>query len=195
MPSKLRSSIYVMQENIHLSWRGSYKAKGEFFIKIIISQWGEEGSGSPREKFWKTDANGAFLAHFCRLPVFFFFFFLQNGYKWCILSPFIADCLLVYFVWKFHFSHESLIVQGVFPSFTGIMIWEELGFFLVQEGSRGQHSPPPLSKYFEKLMNWCNIHSETIFLADWTFVFYLKSFVGWGAIKWRRILVIREQSD
>ena len=29
------------------------------------------GSGSPRENFWKTDANGAFWAHFCRVRVDF----------------------------------------------------------------------------------------------------------------------------
>ena len=61
-------SIYVMRENFHLSCRRSYQAKeGEFFI---FSQYG--GSGSPRENFWKTDANGTFLAYFCRVRVDFF---------------------------------------------------------------------------------------------------------------------------
>ena len=32
---------------------------------------GGGGSGSPQEKFWKTDANGAFWANFCRVRVDF----------------------------------------------------------------------------------------------------------------------------
>ena len=68
------------------------------------------------------------------------------------MSPFIADCLLVFF---FHFCHESPVVQGMwivmreFP-----LIWEESGFiFLCRKdpgGNTGYHLP--LSKYFEKLM-------------------------------------------
>ena len=73
MPSKLRSSIYVMRENFHLSCGGSYKAKEGNFL----SSRGRRGVGVPPppwENFWKTDATGAFWAHFlptCR-------FFSQN---------------------------------------------------------------------------------------------------------------------
>ena len=48
----------------------SYKAKeGDFFSSSTYGGGG--GSGSPRENFWKTDANGAFLAYFCRVRVDF----------------------------------------------------------------------------------------------------------------------------
>ena len=65
------------------------------------------------------------------------------------------------------------------------MIWEELGFFLVQERSRGQHSPLPPLQIFWKIYA---IFTPRRVLADWTFVFYLKSFVGRvqlnGAVFW-----------
>ena len=59
LSSKLRSSIYVMWENFHLSLEDHIKPKGEFFYPLPVG-----GGVSPRK-------------------------FLKNGCKWCILSPFL----------------------------------------------------------------------------------------------------------
>ena len=62
LPSKLRSSIYVMRENFHFSCGGSYKAKeGNFSFP--------PPPPSPRK----------FLKNGC------------NGCNWCNLSPFFAN--------------------------------------------------------------------------------------------------------
>ena len=92
---------------------------------------------------------------------FGFFFFLKNGYKWYILTPFIADCLLVFFVCflffffflKFHFCHESPAVQGMWCGSLQGIIWRSWVFFLCRKDQGGNTAPPP-SKYFEKLMQY-----------------------------------------
>ena len=133
------------------------------------------------------NAEDFFLSHGGSSRFFLLFFFLKNGYKWYILSPFIADCLLFFFL-----SEISLL--SCKPRRAGYMyvMWEftgdymgEVGFFSCVGRIQGATQPPP-----NILKNWCNMHSETI-LADWTFVFYLKVILG-GAIKGRRILMIRE---
>ena len=84
----LQSSDDAQRENVYLSCRGSYKAKKGTVYPLVV---GEGGSGSPRENVWKTDANCAFWAHFCRVRVDFFpkncvYFCLQSSdlrYTWC----------------------------------------------------------------------------------------------------------------
>ena len=39
-------------------------------IFYLLAVGGGGGSGSPRENFWKTDANGTFWAHFCWVRVY-----------------------------------------------------------------------------------------------------------------------------
>ena len=98
-------------------------------------------------------------------------YFLKNGYKWYILSLFIADCLLVFFFFNFTFVMKApscrVSDMGVYRGLYG----RSWFFFYLCRKDRGggrQHSHP--SKYFEKLLQYA---PETI-LADWTFVFYLK---------------------
>ena len=85
LPSKLRSSIYVKRENIHLSTnRRSYKAKeGDF---LSSRSMGGGGSGvSPRK-------------------------FLKNGCKWCILSPFMpSSCRFFPIICNFCFQISDLL--------------------------------------------------------------------------------------
>ena len=117
------------------------------------------------------------------------FFFLKNGYKWYILSPFIADCLLVFFFYlKFHFCHVSPVVQGMWCH----IMWEFTGDYMGGVGffscvGRIQGATQPPSKYFEKLMQYAlrDDFSRLKFCI-------LSKGIFWGAIKGRRILMIRE---
>ena len=75
LPSKLRSPVFVLRENFHISCRGSYKVQeGSFYPLVVVGGGGGVGDSrvSPR------------------------FFFLKNGCKWCILILFWADCLLIF---------------------------------------------------------------------------------------------------
>ena len=73
LPSKLRSPVFVLRENFHISCRGSYKVQEGSFHPLVVVGGGCRG-----------------------LPGLPEIFFLKNGCKWCILSLFWADCLLIF---------------------------------------------------------------------------------------------------
>ena len=138
-----------------------------------------------------------FLSHGGGVPFVFFFRFFFHGYKWYILSQFIADCLLVFFFfffWNFTFVMKAPSCRvcdvGVYRGSHG-RSW--YFFFLCRKDPGATQPPPPPPPAPPNILkNWCNMPSETI-LADWTFVFYQKVFGGGGgAIYGRRILMIRE---
>ena len=189
---KLRSSIYVMQDNFHLSLRGSYKAKeGSFFYPLAV-----EGGGGWRglpEKIFENGCKWCILNQFlpiaCWSPqlcvifafkaliyvmpkIFFPFargsptpvFFVKNGCKWWILRPFKADWVLV-FSWNYTFVIKSPDVQGMWcGSFPSFNL---TGDYINMGGVGffscvGRIQGATLSPPPNILKNLCNIYSETI---------------------------------
>ena len=53
LPSKLRSPVFVLRENFHISCRGSYKVQEESFYPLVVVGGGGSGTpGSPRYFFF-----------------------------------------------------------------------------------------------------------------------------------------------